>query len=133
MTKTLPTILLAGAIVLLAVVLLYKPLTTGAAGYLGYATHLQSATTTTVGTTPVTLFAGETSATCHARVVTTTDRPITISFGETVVGFSSTTLTATVGHYQAGSTTVAYESGIYGCGTFTAYAGASTVVTVSSF
>ncbi len=102
-------------------------------GWYGFQSHIQSATSTTVGIyAPVTLFADQANAECHARVVTT-NHDIRISFDD-VTGYSSTTLSATVGHIQLASTTVAYGSGDFGCGFMTARAiQATTTVTVSSF
>lgn len=51
-------------------------------------------------------------STCSARIITTVAQPIMLSFS----AISSTTITQTVGHLQGASTTVAYDSGIYGCG-----------------
>lgn len=49
---------------------------------------------------------------CAARVISTDYQPIRISFAS----LSSTTLSTSVGVYQAASTTVAYDASIYGCG-----------------
>lgn len=95
--------------------------------------HLQSATTTAVGPDTVkTLFTDETSATCKSRVITTSASPIMISFDDTT-GFGSTTISGAAGHLQAASTTVAYDSALYGCGLMSAFAFSSTTITVSSF
>lgn len=96
--------------------------------------HIQTATTTTVGTdTVVTLFADQTSATCKSRVITTNNNGILLSFGD-LTGFGSTTLAVGAGHYQAASTTVAYDSALYGCGLVSALGlTASGTVTISSF
>lgn len=86
--------------------------------FTGTATTVSSATTTTVGPdTVVTLFARNSQ--CNSRIVTTNEDAIHISFQD-VTGFGSTTLSTNAGHYQAASTTVAYDSGIYGCGHMTA-------------
>jgi hypothetical protein len=58
---------------------------------------------------------------CSSRVISTRGLPITISMENTNTDgeqMSSTTLNASgrTGIYQAASTTVAYDSGIYGCG-----------------
>lgn len=60
------------------------------------------------------LFAGD--GTCSARIITTYAQPVMLSFA----AVSSTTISQTVGHLQAASTTVVYDSGLYGCGLFTA-------------
>lgn len=133
MTKSLPIYLLAVTILVLAVGLFFNQSTpVDGAGWLP--THIQSATTTTVGPdTVVTLFADQTSATCKGRLVTTNNDAINISFDD-VTGFGSTTLAEGVGHYQAASTSVMYDSALYGCGLTTALGlTASGTVTISSF
>lgn len=49
---------------------------------------------------------------CAARVISTDFQPVRISFAS----LSSTTLSTSVGVYQAASTTVAYDASVYGCG-----------------
>ena len=123
---------LAFAILLLASVVMFKPL------YQSFAegwtpVHIQSATSTSVGIyAPVTLFADESSPTCHNRVVST-NHDIRLSFDQ-VTGHGSSTLSATVGHIQLASTSVSYDSALFGCGQMTARAiTATTTVTISSF
>jgi len=95
--------------------------------FTGQAANVVSATSTTVGPdTVVTLF--EINAQCDSRIVTTNQDAINISF-RTITGFTPTAL---IGHYQAASTTVAYNSGLYGCGKMTAQGlTASSTVTIS--
>jgi hypothetical protein len=64
---------------------------------------------------------------CASRVITTNER-IYLSFDE---DFTPTGPTA--GHYQAASTTVTYESDLFGCGAITARAGATTTITMTEF
>jgi hypothetical protein len=72
----------------------------------------------------VTLFAKNTG--CAVRVVSTLANPVMLSFSSTL------TPSATQGHVQAASTTVAYENGSYGCGQLSAYGfNASTSITVT--
>lgn len=54
----------------------------------------------------------ESAYNCSARVISTDYQPIRISFASV----SSTTLSTSVGIYQAASTTVAYDAALYGCG-----------------
>lgn len=81
-------------------------------------------------TSPVTLLA---TSTCTARIITTYSVPITLTHSNNL-GKSPT---ATFGHLQAASTTVVYDSGLYGCGLVKAYgfeasaAVASTSITVT--
>lgn len=102
------------------------------AGFFGYAARVQSATTTSVGgQTSTTIFSASSDDSCKSRIITTGATPVRLSFGE-VTGFGSTTLSVTVGHYQAASTTIAYDSGLYGCGWWTGRAiGATTTVIVT--
>ena len=78
-----------------------------------YSTVSSSSETRIGSTSAETIF--HTTFDCTARVISTTGRAIMLSFG-------STTPTAVVGHVQAASTTVAYDSEIYGCGQVRAYA-----------
>ncbi len=58
-----------------------------------------------------------TSTNCSARIITTTNKPIMLTFSD----YSGQSPSATFGHLQSASTTVAYDSGIYGCGRVKAY------------
>lgn len=133
---TLKLSIIFSTLALLAMVgyTLVLPQVVSSNGFIGSAAYIQTATTTTVGPqSVVTLFEATTDNPCKSRIVTTNEDAILISFGD-VTGFGSTTLAAGVGHYQAGSTTVAYESGIYGCGLMTALGEtASGTVTLTSF
>lgn len=135
-SHTLPLTLIALAIFTLAIVLFIKPIHQALGeAFTGTAAYLQIATTTAVGPQDGedTIFAA--NDTCKARVVTTRgDSAIMLSFGDKTNGdFSSTTLSAGIGHLQAASTTVVYDSGLYGCGRWTAYAWVSSTISVSEF
>lgn len=79
----------------------------------------------------VNLFA--TTTPCTSRIVTTYSQPVTIAFS-TSSAYVTATSTPDTGHIQSASTTVAYDSGIYGCGRWVAYGvEASTTVTISEF
>lgn len=134
MSKTLSIYALVLAVTLLAVALFFNQSTPAiGSGWLGFQSHIQSATSTTVGPDEIiTLFADEESATCHSRVITTTGSAIMISFDD-VAGHGSTTISGEIGHWQDASTTVAYDSGQYGCGLLSAYGYSSSTVTISSF
>jgi hypothetical protein len=96
----------------------------------GQQAKLQIATTTILGPGTVTLF--EASDFCLNRVITTQGSEIKVLFGD-AIGLTATSVSATVGHLQAASTTVSYDSGLYGCGKMVGRASASTTVTTSSF
>lgn len=138
MTKTLAlplTLLALGLIVLAGVFVFNQPKDAVGAGYIGWSVYQQSATTTVVGPqSKTTIYAAKTDGSCKSRVIGTKTTPIVLFFGDPTNGdLSSTTLDGTTGFVQGASTTVAYDSGIYGCGRWTAYAAASTTITVSEF
>lgn len=64
---------------------------------------------------------------CANRVITTVASPITISFSTAVPPSGMR------GVIQAASTTVHYDSDLYGCTAVTAYAFSSTTITIAEF
>lgn len=88
----------------------------------GVVAQLSTTTLATVGPGVATLFA--TSSTCTTRVVTTLAQPVMISFD------SAFAPTGVRGHLQGASTTVAYDSGLYGCGVWRAasYVSSTTII-----
>ena len=65
---------------------------------------------------------------CSSRVISTTGQAIMLSF------HSDISPTSMIGHYQAASTSVAYDSDVYGCGAVSAFGNvASTTITTSEF
>lgn len=79
----------------------------------------------TATTSRTTLFTAD--GTCVTRVISTVGQPILLSFDNV----SSTTPNGATGFIQAASTTVAYDSGQYGCGLVSAYGySASTTITI---
>ena len=90
----------------------------------GLPAAVSAVSTTTVSTTAIQLAA---TSTCAARIVSTGGASaVMLGFS----AFQGTTTTGTTGIYQAASTTVAYDSGIYGCGQLSAYSYASSLVNV---
>lgn len=71
-----------------------------------------------------TLFAARTN--CSSRNITTSSSSIMISFDSTLL-----TPSASRGHWQAASTTVAYDAEQWGCANVTAFGIASTSVTLT--
>ena len=72
-------------------------------------------------TTPTILAQG--NNVCTSRVISTTNQPIMLSFGfayDQNGVYGSTTLSQNQGIFQAASSTIAYDSGLYGCGTTSA-------------
>jgi hypothetical protein len=80
-----------------------------------------------VNTTASMLFATSTAGQCSARIVTTYASPIMLTFSD-YIGQSPT---GQFGHLQGASTTVAYDSGLYGCGLVKAYSFVSQTITIS--
>lgn len=137
-SNTISIALVALALLLLAGVIAMKPLyQTHGAAFTGQAAYLQIATTTVVGPQDITdtIFSARTDGSCKARIVSTTGgSAIMLVFGDPANGdLSSSTVSGTVGHWQAASTTVAYDSGLYGCGRWSAYSYATQTITVSEF
>ena len=87
----------------------------------------------TVGTSAIELFADNTR--CTARIITTVSEPIMLHFGEIAdasgYGLSSTTLSGIFGHLQAASTTERYDSGLYGCGIWSAISASAVASTIT--
>lgn len=125
-------------IVVMAILLVPRFMDNGLGGAQpGTAANLKVATTTAPGpqaSVRVTLFAPNSA--CKSRVVSTTgNSAIMINLGEpaTVGNLSSTSVSGTQGFWQAASTTVAYDAELYGCGRWTAFAYATTVVAVAEY
>jgi hypothetical protein len=127
-----------GFAVLVMGIYLYTPIQNSLGeSFSGTATNVRIATTTVVGpqgasVVKTQIFAGNVD--CNSRIITTDGTSaIRISFkdipGAGNVG--STTVGATVGAIQLASTTVEYDSGIYGCGVWNAWAWASTTLTLT--
>src|SRR3990167_1586223 len=68
------------------------------------------------------------TSTCAARIVSTATSTASFQF---TGALGTTSLTSSVGHQQAASTTVVYDSGVYGCGVMTGFAYSSSTVTIS--
>lgn len=90
----------------------------------GLPANLTSAASLTVSTTALQLAA--TSTTCSARIVSTGNSAVMLGFS----AYAGTTTTGSVGVWQGASTTVAYDSGLYGCGQLSAYSYTSSLVDV---
>lgn len=96
-------------------------------GSVGAGFQSQIATSSTVQVGPQqnqTLFSSKTQ--CASRTISTLGNPIMVSFGGEITPAAGT------GHIQAASTSVNYDSALYGCGAWTAYGfTATTTVTVT--
>jgi hypothetical protein len=133
--KTVVGLVLAAMLALVAGALLISSTKDAyGAAFTGQAAYLTVATTTSLsaGIAATVLPA---NPTCRARVISTTgESAIMVLFGDSVTAdLSSTTMSGSKGHWQAASTTVAYDSGLYGCGKLYVRAYAATTLTVSEF
>ncbi len=71
---------------------------------------------------------------CTSRVITTYANPIMLTFATSTDLDQTVKPTAIFGHYQAASTTVAYDSGLYGCDLWQAYGYTATdTISISEF
>lgn len=67
------------------------------------------------------------TSTCAARIVSTTDKQIMLTFSD----YNNAAPSGTFGHMQLASTTVVYDSGVYGCGLVKVWGDAATNITVT--
>jgi hypothetical protein len=114
-------------IVLIATILQFRPALAAAPN--GLRAVLATTSTQIVGPQSINkLFSADN--TCNSRVITTYANPIMLSFD----ALSSTSPSGINGHLQPASTTVAYDSALYGCGLWSAWGfTASTSPTISEF
>jgi hypothetical protein len=122
--KTVIAVALAAAFTLSAYFLGLDSLVAHASAPSGLPATVATSSNPTIGTSGVVLFA---TSTCAARIITTVASPIMLTFSD----YAGQTPTALVGHLQAASTTVVYDSGQYGCGLFKAYGFVSSAITVT--
>lgn len=123
---------LTGTIVVMAIVLclsINKQVEAPKSGsaHPGLAASVATTSNPTVTTSPSLAVATTTGGNCSARIITTYAQPIMITFSDVQGKVPS----GTFGHYQPASTTVAYDSGLYGCDAVRIYSFASQAITVS--
>lgn len=106
----------------------------------GLAVTQKFATTTTVGpqgnvAKAITIFASNPQ--CTSRTISTTGGTglgvFFLTDDPTNGDLSSTTISFSSGMWQAGSTTVVYDAGLYGCKRWTARSAASSTITVVEY
>lgn len=128
MTRALPIALfvIALAVLLYALGILTPRSFAGAPS--GLPTTIATSSTPTVSGTVTVPVIATSSPRCTVRIISTTVADgIRISFTDKQ-GFVPS---ATQGMWQPASTTVAYDSGLYGCGAVRVYSGVSQVITVA--
>ena len=125
-------LLLLAAIVVIGVLFLFlrRPDDTSGAAFQGSGAVMATSSTVSIATsTNVTLFATSTPS-CTSRVVSTQGKPILITFDSK----SAPDFANQYGHVQGASTTIAYDSDLYGCGIMRAVSyDSTTTITVSEF
>ena len=126
MNKTINKILALG-IIALAIVFSFSFTTTklSASAPSGLPGTVATSSQAAVSTTAISLFA--TSTACSSRIITTYASPVMLTFSD----YAGQTPTGVFGHLQPASTTVAYDSGIYGCGLVKGYSFTSQTITVT--
>jgi hypothetical protein len=124
-TKYIPYGLVILAI--LAAVYLFRAPVTGVLGSApaGLEGTVATSSLLNVSSTAITLIA---TTSCSARIITTTASPIMLTFSD----YNGQTPTFQLGHLQAASTTVVYDSGQWGCGLVKAYAFNTGTITFTS-
>lgn len=124
LTKTLVSVVAIAAITVIAVLGQVAFTAFGAAPSGLPATVGTSTTRHLAAATPTLVF--PTSTNCAARVITTASSTVMISFSDK----QSLVPSPTAGHFQTGSTTVAYDSGIYGCDAVRIYSFTAQQITI---
>ena len=119
---------LGSGVLMLVIALVFlfsgKTQDTSASAPSGLPATVATSSIASVGTTAISLFA---TSTCSARIISTQAQAIMLTFSD----YAGQTPTATFGHWQAASTTQAYDSGQYGCGLVKAYSFATQTITVT--
>lgn len=125
MTHTKPIwYIVASALILVIAYLAITSQKVQASAPSGLPTVMATTSQAAVSSTASLVFA---TSSCAARIISTTGAGgIMISFTDRQ-GFVPS---ATLGFWQAASTTVAYDSGQYGCSAVRIYSGASQIITV---
>ena len=90
----------------------------------GLPAAIATSSTAAVSSTASLVFA---TSTCSARIISTGVNGIMITLSDK----QGLVPSGTVGHWQGASTTVAYDSGQYGCGAFRVYSSVSQTINVS--
>lgn len=127
MSKSIQSFVFAvtGTFLLVAILLSVNVFTAHGSAPSGLRAIVATTSNPTVTSTAGLVFA--TSTQCSARVITTYASPIMVTFSDV----QGKVPTGTFGHLQAASTTVAYDSGIYGCETVRIYSFTSQAITVT--
>lgn len=127
MTHKLSTYFTFIAAIAVAVMFLYllESRQAEASAFPGLSATIATTSNITVGTS-VTAAAIATSS-CQARIISTSASPVMLTFSD----YAAQTPTGSFGHLQGASTTVAYDSGLYGCGAVKIYSFTTQLITVS--
>jgi hypothetical protein len=125
-TRALGLSVILGAILLTAFLLIWNTQRVQGNGFIGVTVNVASSTSQIIpARTARVLFA--TSTPCTTRIITSRASPLMLTFSN----YNNASPTGVFGHYQAASTTVAYEAGVYGCGLVKVYADVADTITVT--
>lgn len=95
----------------------------------GYKADVASTSALVIGTTADFITA---TSTCVSRIVTTDGNTgVMFTFGDETG--QTPNLAGTLGHFQAASTTIVYDSGTYGCGRWKAISDPASAITITEF
>lgn len=127
MKLTLQNTLIAASSVLIllaALIVLSAPYKAGATDATVIPAKVATTSPAAVSATASTVFA---TSTCTSRVISTQAVPIMVTYSDN----QGRTPSATLGHFQAASTTVVYDAGLYGCDAFKVYSFGAQTITVT--
>lgn len=93
----------------------------------GLPANVATTSALTIGVATGSTVAMATSTNCAARIITTAQEAITVTFSD----YAGDVPTGTFGHLQNASTTVAYDGGIYGCNAIKIFGFGTQLVTVT--
>lgn len=124
--RALGLTVILGAILLTAFILVWNTQRVQGNGFIGVTVNVASSSSQVIPARAArVLFA--TSTPCTTRIITSRATPLMLTFSN----YNNASPTGTFGHYQAASTTVAYEAGVYGCGLVKVYADVADTITAT--
>ena len=127
MKHILPISLGLGAVMIgIAIILLFQPDSTNASAPAGAQAPVATSSAITMPANSAVAIAATSS--CAARIITTSGQAVMLTFSSRS---GQAAPTGSYGHIQAASTTVAYDSGLYGCDLLRAYSFGAQALTIS--
>lgn len=114
-------------ITIVAVFVSFQPDPAYGSAITGLPADTTSATSSAIAVTNTASTVFATSSMCSARIITSYASPLMLTFSDN----QGKTPTGVYGHLQPASTTVAYDSGLYGCGAVKIYSFVSQTISVT--